>query len=43
MASLEEFEARFRGLPINTVQYLAELYSGQDQGQEQRSDVQRWL
>jgi len=44
MASLEELEAKFSGLPRkNTAQFLAELHRGQDRGQEQHSDVQGWL
>jgi len=41
MASLEELEAKFSGLPRNTVQFLAEFHRGQDQGQEQHSDERR--
>jgi len=40
MASLEELEAKFSGLPRNTVQYLAELHFWQDRGQGQQSEGQ---
>jgi len=43
LASLEELETRFSDLPRNTVQFLAELHSEQDRGQEQHSDEQRWF